>query len=71
MFILYDIGLVLSLLMGGVIGLLLAKSRHDQIVTRQRQYEAEVAQYLEVYAALALSRRIAPDASSDWQAPAA
>jgi hypothetical protein len=71
MFIIYDIGLVLSLLMGSVIGLLLAKSRYDQVVLRQRQYEAEVAQYLEVYAALALSRQAASGPSSDWQAPAA
>lgn len=71
MYILYDIGLVTSLLIGGVIGLLLAKSRYDQIATRQRQYEAEVAQYLEVYADLALSRRVAAGASPDWQAPAA
>jgi hypothetical protein len=68
MFILYDIGLVLSLLMGGVIGLMLAKSRYDEIALR---YKAEVAQYLEVYADLALSRRAASGASSDWQAPAA
>jgi hypothetical protein len=54
MSIFYDIGLVLSLLMGGVIGLLLAKTRFDQMAMRHRQYEAEVAQYLEVYAALAL-----------------
>jgi len=71
MFIFYDIGLVLSLLIGGVIGLLLAKSRYDQIVTQQRQYEAEVAQYLEVYATLALSRSAVSGTSSDWQAPAA
>jgi hypothetical protein len=71
MFIFYDIGLVLSLLMGGVIGLMLAKSRYDQIALQQRQYEAEVAQYLEVYADLALGRRVAAGTSSDWQAPAA
>lgn len=71
MYILYDIGLVLSLLMGGVIGLILTKSRYDQMAARQRQYEAEVTRYLEVYAALALSRRVASGASADWQAPAA
>jgi hypothetical protein len=54
--------------MGGVIGLMLAKSRYDEIALR---YKAEVAQYLEVYADLALSRRAASGASSDWQAPAA
>jgi hypothetical protein len=71
MFIFYDIGLVLSLLMGGVIGLMLAKFRYNEIALQQRQYKAEVAQYLEVYADLALSRRAASGASSDWQAPAA
>jgi hypothetical protein len=71
MFIFYDIGLVLSLLMGGVIGLMVAKFRYDEIALQQRQYEAEVAQYLEVYADLALGRRVAAGASPDWQAPAA
>jgi len=68
MYILYDVGLVLSLLTGGVIGLMLAKSRYDEIALR---YKAEVAQYLEVYADLALGQRVASGASSDWQAPAA
>jgi len=36
---------------------------------RRRQYETEVAEYLEVYAALALSRRIASGTSSDDGAP--
>ena len=58
MFILYDIGLVLSLLIGGVIGLMLTTARYEQIAMRQRQYEAEVAEYQEVYAALALYRRV-------------
>jgi hypothetical protein len=64
MYILYVIGLVLSLLAGGVIGLMLARSRH-------RRYKAEVARYLEVYADMALSRRVTAGASADWQAPAA
>src|SRR5581483_3338805 len=34
MYILYDVGLVLSLLTGGVIGLMLAKSRYDEIALR-------------------------------------
>jgi len=71
MFILYDIGLILALLIGGLIGLLLAKSRYDQMAMRQQQYEAEVARYLEVYAALALSRRITSGTSADETAPAA
>ncbi|HET9894162.1 MAG TPA: hypothetical protein VFQ44_04455 [Streptosporangiaceae bacterium] len=71
MFIFYDIGLVLSLLIGGAIGLLLAKSRYDHIVMRQCQYEAEVGRYLEVYATLALDRQAASGTSPDWQAPTA
>lgn len=71
MYIFYGIGLVLSLLVGGAIGLLLAKPRYDEIVKRYKKLVAEVDQYLEVYADLALDQRAAAGVSSDWQAPAA
>jgi hypothetical protein len=71
MFILYNVGLVLSLLVGGVIGLTLATARYDRTVMRQRQYEAEIAAYQEIYAAMALYRRVRPDGSSDENASAA
>ena len=71
MFILYDIGLVLSLLTGGVIGMLLTRARYDRIALRQQQYEAEAAQYRELYTALALYRRTRPGGSPDDEMPAA
>ena len=71
MFILCDVGLVLALLIGGVIGLTLATARYDRIAMRQRQYEAEVAEYQEFYAAMALYRRFKPDGSSDEKVSAA
>ena len=57
MFILCEIGLVLALLIGGLAGLTLTRARYDQDAMRKRQYEAEVAEYQELYAALALYRR--------------
>jgi hypothetical protein len=71
MIILYDIGLVLSLITGGVIGVMLTTARYDRIAMRQRRYEAEVAEYQEVYAALALYRRVRPGGSADSLGPAA
>ena len=58
MIILYDAGLILALLIGGLIGLTLTKDRYDQDAMRRRQYEAEVAEYQELYAALAQYRRL-------------
>jgi hypothetical protein len=71
MIILYDVGLVLSLLAGGVIGLMLTTARYERIAVRQRQYEAEVAEHQELYAALALYRRFKSGKSSDDKASAA
>ena len=36
--ILYDVGLVLALLIGGLMGLLLTKAQYDQISIRKREY---------------------------------
>ena len=69
--ILYDVGLVLALLIGGVMGLLLTTAHYEQIAIRRREYEAQIAEGREILAALALFRRIRPDGSSDDEAPAA
>jgi hypothetical protein len=63
--------LVLALLIGGLLGLTLTTARYDRIALRQRQYEAEAAEYREIYAALALYRRSKPGGSPDDKASAA
>jgi hypothetical protein len=71
MFILCEIGLVLALLIGGLTGLTLTRAHYEQIAMRQRQYEAEVAEHRELYAALALYRRFKSGKPSDDKASAA
>jgi hypothetical protein len=71
MLILCEAGLVLALLIGGLIGLTLTKAHYDQIAMRQRQYEAEIAEHHEFYAALALYRRFKAGKSPDDKVPAA
>lgn len=71
MLILCEAGLVLTLLIGGLIGLTLTKAHYDQIAMRQRQYEAEIAEYREFYAALALYRRFKAGKSPDDKVSAA
>jgi hypothetical protein len=69
--ILYDIGLVLALLIGGAIGLLVTAAHYEQVALRRWEYEREMAEGREFYAALAMFRRINPDHPSDDKAPAA
>jgi hypothetical protein len=69
--IIYDAGLVLALLVGAAIGLLVTAAHYEQIALRRWQYEKEVAEGRELYAALAMFRRIKPDHSSDDEASAA
>jgi hypothetical protein len=71
MIILCYAGLVLALLIGGLLGLTLTMARYDRIAFRQRQYEAEAAEYREIYAALALYRRVRPYSSADDRESAA
>ena len=71
MVILYDIGLVLALLIGGAIGLLVKAAHYEQVALRRWEYEREIAEGREFYAALAMFRRINPDYPSDDEAPAA
>jgi hypothetical protein len=63
--------IVLALLIGGLLGLTLTTARYDRIAFRQRQYEAEAAEYREIYAALALYRRARPYSSADDKESAA
>jgi hypothetical protein len=71
MIILCYAGIVLALLIGGLLGLTLTTARYDQIAFRQRQYEAEAAEYREFYAALALYQRVKPGSPPDDKASAA
>jgi hypothetical protein len=57
--IVYDVGLVLALLIGGAIGLLVTAAHYEQIERRA------------FYAALGAFRRIKPDRAPDDEAPAA
>jgi hypothetical protein len=70
MAILYDVGLVLALLTGCAIGVLVTAAHYEQLALRRWAYEKEVAEGRELYAALAMFRRIRPDHPADDQAPA-
>jgi hypothetical protein len=61
MTILYDIGMMLSLLVGCGIGVLVTTAHHEQTALRRWAYEKEMAEGREIYAALAMFRRIKPD----------
>jgi hypothetical protein len=69
--IVYDVGLVLALLIGGAIGLLVTAAHYEQIALRRWTYEKEMAERREFYAALGALRRIKPDRAPDDEAPAA
>ena len=64
-------GLVLALLIGGAIGLLVTAAHYEQIALRRWEYEKEVAEGREIYAALAMFRRVKPGHPSDDEASAA
>jgi hypothetical protein len=69
--IIYDTGLVLALLIGGAIGLLVRAAHYEQIALRRWEYEKEIAEGREIYAALAMFRRVKPGHPSDDEASAA
>jgi hypothetical protein len=69
--ILYDVGLVLALLIGGVLGLLLTASHYEQTAARQREHEKEMAEGRELYAALAMFRRVKTRGTPDDETSAA
>ena len=49
MIILYDVGLLLALLLGGAIGLLVTAGHYEQVALRQWEYEKEIAENRELY----------------------
>ncbi len=65
MVILYDVGLLLALLIGGAIGLLITTAHYEHIALRRWAYEKEIAEHREFYAALGAFRRIKPDHAPD------
>jgi len=69
--IVYDVGLVLALLIGGAIGLLVTTAHYEQSALRRWAYEKEMVERRELYAALGSYRRIKPGRAPDDEAPAA
>ena len=65
MVILYDVELLLTLLIGGAVGVLVTAAHYEQAAHRRWAYEKEIAEGREIYAALAMFRRIKPVHSSD------
>jgi hypothetical protein len=63
--ILYDVELLLTLLIGGAIGVLVTVAHYERAAHRRQAYEQEVAEGREIYAALAMFRRIKPVHPSD------
>jgi hypothetical protein len=62
--IFYDVLMLLSLLIGGAIGVLVTTAHHEQTALRHWAYEKEIAEGREIYAALAMFRRIKPGHST-------
>ena len=65
MVILYDVELLLTLLIGGAVGVLVTAAHYEQAARRRWAYEKELAEGREIYAALAMFRRIKPVHPSD------
>ncbi|HWG64870.1 MAG TPA: hypothetical protein VG253_24560 [Streptosporangiaceae bacterium] len=65
MVILYDVELLLTLLVGGAIGVLVTVAHYERAAHRRQAYEQEIADGREIYAALAMFRRIKPVHPSD------
>jgi hypothetical protein len=65
MVILYDVELLLTLLIGCAIGVLVTAAHYEQAAHRRWAYEKEVADSREIYAALAMFRRVQPVRPSD------
>jgi hypothetical protein len=60
MVIVYYVGLLLALLIGGAIGLLVTAGHYEQIALRRWAYEKEMAEGREFYVALGMFRHITP-----------
>ena len=63
--ILYDVELLLTLLIGAAIGVLVTAAHYEHAAHRRWAYEKEMAEGREIYAALAMFRRIKPAHPSD------
>jgi type II secretory pathway component PulJ len=63
--ILYDVELLLTLLIGAAIGVLVTAAHYEQAAHRRWAYEKEMAEGREIYAAVAMFRRIKPAHPSD------
>jgi hypothetical protein len=63
------LALLIALLIGGAGGWLVATARHHRLAERERNYEREVADYQELYAAWAMLRRTrCADAPENYRA---
>ena len=62
MSILYDVELLLTLLIGGAIGVLVTVAHHEQTARRRWAYEKEMAEGRKIYAA-----QWRPEASSNFR----
>jgi hypothetical protein len=58
MVIVYVLGLLGSLLVGGTAGWLITLTHFERVASRQQEYEKEMAEAQELYAAHALLRRM-------------
>jgi hypothetical protein len=58
--ILYDVELLLTLLIGCALGVLVTGAHYEQTAQRRWAHEKELAEGREIYAALAMFRRIKP-----------
>jgi hypothetical protein len=58
--ILYDVGMLMSLLVGAAVGALVTIAHYEQTALRHWAYEKEMAEGREIYAALAMFRRTKP-----------
>lgn len=71
MAILYVVGLVLALIIGGAIALLLKGGYYERIASKRGEYEKEIDERGDFDAAVAVFRRITPTGSRDHEASAA
>jgi hypothetical protein len=65
MAIIDGIGVVIAVAGGGAIGAFLTSAYHERIRNQHRAYEKEMAEHRDLYAALAMRRRLKPGSSSE------
>jgi hypothetical protein len=69
--IIYAVGLAIALLTGGAIGQFLTAAYYGRIAAQHREYEKEIAEGRDLYAAMTILRHIKPDHPADDEASAA